>query len=245
MGSCLGKKKTADGYSNVSPSTSESMTRRSDDHPYRVIIVGSNQVGKAALLYRYTADKFMYDENNTTNSNSSFGSDNADNNQKVQYEKFSDEWEETPLRKKMIQIGKHELKLFVKAARMVERTIRSQSFRNPYRGMDGLMMVYDITNKESLDLFEDVLVKQLPFYATPNIRVLFVGAKFDEKDSRQLTTDEVRVFVEKMVKQNSEKFRYSISEKSFIEVSSKNGTNVNEAFEILMKLMMTTNTTPP
>jgi len=89
-----------------------------------------------------------------------------------------------------------------------------------YRGADGIIMVYDITNKES---FENVStwLSEVNRYANEGTCKLLVGNKSDraneDAEQRQVTAEDAKKYAEDL----------GIP---FIETSAKNSSNVEEAF---------------
>ena len=98
------------------------------------------------------------------------------------------------------------------------RTI-SQSY---LRNIDGIMFVYDITNKSSFDLLKYWLIDK-EIYS--NCKYIIVGNKCHKEHKRQVT----REMLENFCSKNGIKG---------IEVSSKLGTNISESFEMLAKLIV-------
>ena len=86
----------------------------------------------------------------------------------------------------------------------------------------GAILVFDITNHETyenLNRWNQELLK----YLGPKIQIMLVGNKTDKKHLRSVTTEEARQYAE------NHQF-------SYMETSAKEGTNVNELFEELLKL---------
>jgi len=86
-----------------------------------------------------------------------------------------------------------------------------------YRGAVGAFVIFDICNHSSFEHVERWL-QQLKQHSHPNIVLCLLGNKADLKDSREVTTEEAEVFA----KQHS---------LAFFEVSAKDATNINKAFD--------------
>jgi len=86
-----------------------------------------------------------------------------------------------------------------------------------YRGAVGAFVIYDICNHTSFEHIEKWL-QQLKQHSHPNIVLALLGNKQDMKDSREVTFEEA----ETVAKQ------YGFS---FYEVSAKDATNINKAFD--------------
>ena len=92
--------------------------------------------------------------------------------------------------------------------------------KNYLSGADGIIYLYDITNKNSL-----YFVKNIIFFAEelePNIKKILVGNNLDLEEERKVSREAVKKYCDKL----------NIKE---IEVSTKLGTNVSECFELLVE----------
>ena len=89
-----------------------------------------------------------------------------------------------------------------------------------YKGKDGILAVYDITNRQS---FDDInfWLNEIEKIANKNTVLLLVGNKCDLEDERKVSFQEGKDFADN----NGIKF---------IETSAKTNQNVDEAFEILI-----------
>ena len=84
-----------------------------------------------------------------------------------------------------------------------------------YRGADGIIMVYDVTNQESFNHVADWLT-EVNRYASEGTCKLLVGNKSDRSD-RIVSAEEARDYAERL-------------EIPFLETSAKNADNVENAF---------------
>jgi Ras-related protein Rab-1A len=84
-----------------------------------------------------------------------------------------------------------------------------------YRGADGIIMVYDVTNQESFNHVADWLT-EVNRYASEGTCKLLVGNKSDRPD-RAVSAEEAREYAEKL-------------NIPFLETSAKNADNVEKAF---------------
>ena len=89
-----------------------------------------------------------------------------------------------------------------------------------YKGKNGIVVVYDITNRQS---FDDInfWLNEIEKIANKNTVLLLVGNKCDLEDERKVSFQEGKDFADN----NGIKF---------IETSAKTNQNVDEAFEILI-----------
>ena len=95
--------------------------------------------------------------------------------------------------------------------------------RNFMKGADGIIFTYDITNKSSFDNLKNWITQTEE--ATEGFKRIIVGNKTDLEDKRKVT------------KESFQKFCQNKNIKG-MEVSAKSGSNVNESFELLAKLII-------
>ena len=96
--------------------------------------------------------------------------------------------------------------------------------KNLIRNWNGLIFVYDITNKSSFSLIKDIY-RYIKDIKSEDVKVIIVGNNMEMANERQVSKDMVKSFCEK----------YNIES---IEVSSRLGTNVSKCFETLTKLII-------
>ncbi len=89
-----------------------------------------------------------------------------------------------------------------------------------YKGKNGILVVYDITNRQSFDDL-NFWLNDIEKIANKNTVKLLVGNKCDLEDKREVTFQEGKDFADN----NGMKF---------IETSATTNQNVDEAFEILI-----------
>ena len=96
-----------------------------------------------------------------------------------------------------------------------------------YKGKNGILVVYDITNRQS---FDDInfWLNEIKEKANKNTIILLVGNKCDLEDERKVSFQEGKDFADN----NGIKF---------IETSAKTNQNVDEAFEILIDKVIKNN----
>lgn len=104
-----------------------------------------------------------------------------------------------------------------------------------YRGSHGVMIVFDVTCRESFDRVNYYL-KNVQYYADAGIQVMLVGNKTDRTQERQVTSQEGKT----LAAENGI---------LYIETSAKTSTNVDRAFvdlitEIIKKYNKTADTSP-
>ena len=104
-------------------------------------------------------------------------------------------------------------------------TAGQEKFRNIntsyYKGANGILVVYDITNKETFDGLNSWLI-EIEKNSSKDVYKLLIGNKNDLEEKRQITYDEGKEFA-------------SINGMEFFETSAKTSYKVQEAFELLTK----------
>eukprot|EP01120_Amphizonella_sp_Union-15-10_P008250 TRINITY_DN2928_c0_g1_i1.p1 TRINITY_DN2928_c0_g1~~TRINITY_DN2928_c0_g1_i1.p1 ORF type:complete len:201 (-),score=43.95 TRINITY_DN2928_c0_g1_i1:111-713(-) len=161
--------------------------RDGQNYDFRVLLIGDSSVGKSSLLLRYVDDTF------TDSLMSTIGSD---------------------YKTKVVNVGKSTINLEIwdTAGQERFRTITS-SF---YRGADGILVVFDLTNQDSFDNIRGWL-KDINKYAAEDVNRVLVGNKQDETSKRSVTTSEAKAFAEE-------------TDMPYVETSAKTGSNVDTAF---------------
>ena len=93
--------------------------------------------------------------------------------------------------------------------------------KNYFQSSDGFLIVYDITSKDSFEKLS-FWNEQVNLNAPEKTKYIIVGNKKDLEEKREVKTEEGANFA----KENNVQF---------YETSAKDGTNVNEVFELLAK----------
>ena len=179
------------------------MTNKKDyDQLFKLVLIGDTGVGKSCLLLRFADNQF------TESYISTIGVD---------------------FRFKTVQVDGKTIKLQIwdTAGQERFRTITSAY----YRGADGVVMVYDITHRESFDHVSEWLA-EVNKHASEDCCKLILGNKSDAP-GRAVTTEEARAKSEELAC-------------PFLETSAKTSTNVEEAFLTLAsELLRRAPTDPP
>ncbi|XP_030321140.1 ras-related protein Rab-25 [Calypte anna] len=90
-----------------------------------------------------------------------------------------------------------------------------------YRGAVGALVVFDITKHQSYDVVARWL-KELYDHAEPNVVVMLVGNKSDLAQAREVPMEEAKMFADN-------------KGLLFLETSALDSTNVEQAFETILK----------
>ena len=98
---------------------------------------------------------------------------------------------------------------------------RYRSITNAYyRGAEGILIVFDLTNKESFRNIEN-WIKEVTVFTGNDVVIICLGNKTDLNDKREVTTEEG--------KNKAELYKFA-----FIETSAFNGNNIEKAFNELI-----------
>ena len=98
-----------------------------------------------------------------------------------------------------------------------------------YRGGNGVLVVYDITDRESFENLNSWLI-EIEKNANKNVYKLLIGNKCDLEDKRKVTYQEGKEVA-------------SSNGMQFIETSAKTDTKVKDAFEMLTQEIIKSNIT--
>lgn len=162
------------------------MAKRDYDHLFKLVIIGDSGVGKSNLLLRYADNEFIESFIST------IGVD---------------------FRFKNIAVADKRIKLQIwdTAGQERFRTITNTY----YRSADGVVMVYDVTNRESFEHVRGWL-KEASQHAPPGFCKMLVGNKSDRTD-RAVPEAEGRALAEEL-------------HMPFLETSARTADNVEAAF---------------
>jgi len=162
------------------------------DLQIKVLTIGDSSVGKTCLLHRYTSHTFI------SSSIPTVGIDFKIMNITIDGKRI-------------------KMQCWDTAGQERYRNITT----NYYRNAQGIILVYDITNRKSYEAIDNWM-EQIHVHAGESVDKILVGNKADQEDERQISTDEGTKLAAK----------YSIP---FFETSAKQGTNVEEAFYAIAK----------
>jgi Ras-related protein Rab-1A len=160
------------------------------DYLFKLLLIGDSGVGKSCLLLRFADDTY------TESYISTIGVD---------------------FKIRTIELDAKTVKLQIwdTAGQERFRTITSSY----YRGAHGIIIVYDVTDRQSFQNVEHWL-KEIDKYATGNVNKLLVGNKSDLQSKKVVSYEEAKEFADK------HGFK-------FLETSAKNSHNVEQAFQTM------------
>ncbi|XP_065855187.1 ras-related protein RABC2a-like [Euphorbia lathyris] len=173
-------------------STSSGKQGSSDyDHSFKIVLIGDSGVGKSSLLVSFVSGA-------VTDLPNTIGVD---------------------MKIKQLTVGKKKLKLTIwdTAGQERYRTLTSTYYRDAH----GIILVYDVTQKQTFTNLANVWTKEVELYSTNKdcIKIL-VGNKVDRESERQVSTEEGMALAE----------QHGFL---FLESSAKTRENVERCFEDL------------
>ncbi|CAM9381365.1 unnamed protein product [Discosporangium mesarthrocarpum] len=155
---------------------------------FKYIIIGNTAVGKSAILLQFTERQFKDAHDMTIGVE--FGA-------------------------KDVNIGEAQVKL------EIWDTAGQESFlsitRSYYRGTDGCLLVYDITDRESFDALPRWLEEARANSANPDLSIMLIGNKADLATNRVVSMEEGKAFA----------YKQGLL---FMEMSARNAVDVEKAF---------------
>ena len=170
------------------------------DYLFKLLLIGNSSVGKSSLLVRFVDD--VWEENFVPTIGVDF-------------------------KLKTLDVNGKKVKL------QIWDTAGQERFKNItasyYRGGNGVLVVYDITDRDSFTNLTSWLI-EIEKNANKNVFKLLIGNKNDLESERKVTTEEGKEFADS----NGMKF---------IETSAKTADKVYEAFELLTQEIIKSNVT--
>mmetsp|Transcript_10113 Transcript_10113/g.42491 ORF Transcript_10113/g.42491 Transcript_10113/m.42491 type:complete len:175 (+) Transcript_10113:242-766(+) len=157
------------------------------DYLFKLLLIGDSSVGKSCLLLRFSDGSFNESQMST------IGVD---------------------FKIRTLELDKKTFKLQIwdTAGQERFRTIAAAY----YRGAQGIIIVYDVTNKQSFENVE-MWLSEVNKYGSGDVNKLLVGNKSDLTSKREVETEKGKELAES----NGMKF---------LETSAKTAENVEEAF---------------
>jgi Ras-related protein Rab-1A len=165
------------------------------DFLFKMLIIGNSGVGKSCLLLRFADDVFRHNYTLTIG---------------VDFK----------IRKLDMESKSVKLQIWDTAGQERFRTITKAY----YRGCNGIVVVYDITDRESIDQVQHWM-SEIDVHASPDVCRLLVGNKADLIDKRAVEKDEGNALAR----------QHGIP---FIETSAKDSSNVERMFTTMASTMV-------
>ncbi|KAG6907012.1 hypothetical protein DXG01_010915 [Tephrocybe rancida] len=165
----------------------------------KLLLIGNSSVGKSSLLLRFSDEQWLPEDESSATIGVDFRVHKMD-----------------------VKGKRVKLSIWDTAGQERFRTITSSY----YRGAQGIILVYDVSNRESFDALPR-WYSELETYVSSSVVKIVVGNKVDKEFSRQVSADEGQAFAKRM---NS----------LFIEASAKTAIGVNEAFHEVVEQIIET-----
>ncbi|KAF9504474.1 hypothetical protein BS47DRAFT_1334604 [Hydnum rufescens UP504] len=165
-----------------------------------ILAVGDSSVGKSSLLLRFADETWLTEDE----SSATIGVDFRVHRMQVKGGK------------------KVKLSIWDTAGQERFRTITSSY----YRGAQGIILVYDVANRESFDALPRWF-SEMETYVSPSVVKIIVGNKLDKEYSRAVSQEEGRMFADRMGT-------------LFLEASAKTAVGVRQAFVDLVEKIIDT-----
>ena len=175
------------------------------DYLFKILLIGNSGVGKSSLLFRFSENIWEKEFIPT------IGVDFVSNINIIKKQKL-----------KSIEVDGKKVKLQIWDTAGQERFKNIQA--SYYKGANGILVVYDITNKESFEHVNSWLI-EIEKNGNKNVFKILIGNKNDLEEQRAVT------------KEQGEEFA-SINGMDFFETSAKTAYQVQEAFIQLTKDIM-------
>lgn len=171
------------------------------DYLFKIILIGDSGVGKTSLMKRYTDNVYSKEGASTIG---------------VDFK----------IKTVVIDGKKIKLQIWDTAGQERFRAIVSHY----YRGAHGIMLVFDMLNKETFDHLRDWIEELDRHGVSDAVKIKILGNKIDCADQIRVQSDDIRKFLTD----------YKIPGESFCEVSAQGGTNVEDSFVSLTRQLVET-----
>ena len=183
------------------------------DYLFKLLLIGNSSVGKSSLLFRFVEN--VWDDNFVP----TIGVDFVRNIYLIYLYILQ--------KLKTLEVNGKKVKL------QIWDTAGQERFKNItasyYRGGNGVLVVYDITDRDSFENLNSWLI-EIEKNANKNVYKLLIGNKSDLEDKRKVTYQEGKDFA-------------TSNGMQFIETSAKTDSKVKDAFELLTQEIIKSNVT--
>ena len=164
----------------------------------KILILGDSFVGKTSLLLKFIDGEFSESHIATIG---------------------------VEFKEKIVNVMNHDIKLQIWDTSGQER-FRSIT-QNFYRNADGIMLVFDITNRTTYSHIRDWLNEIQSI--DKNIKIILIGNKIDRENERKIDKKTVEEFAQN-------------KNLPYYETSAKTGHNVNEIYKGIAELLLANKT---
>ncbi|KAK3230508.1 hypothetical protein Dsin_002389 [Dipteronia sinensis] len=203
-----------------------STSQQEFDYLFKLLLIGDSGVGKSTLLLSFTSNSF--EELSPTIGNLSISSSYSLIIYVLELGIVKDLifYAGVDFKIKYVTLGGKKLKLAIwdTAGQERFRTLTSSY----YRGAQGIIMVYDVTRRETFTNLSDIWAKEIDLYLTnQNCIKMLVGNKVDKESERVVSKKEGIDFARE----------YGCL---FLECSAKTRVNVEQCYEELVLKILDT-----
>jgi len=167
---------------------------------FKLLLIGNSSVGKSSILLRFTDDTFLPPEEISATIGVDFKAKMLDLDSK-----------------------KYKLTIWDTAGQERFRTLTSSY----YRGAHGVILVYDVTNRETFDNLEQWFSELQTYCSNKDVIKMIVGNKVDKEANRVVSRQEGIEYAREM-------------ETLFIECSAKTKLGIQQAIEELARKIVET-----
>ncbi|CAN0909211.1 Ras-related protein RABC2a [Linum grandiflorum] len=180
-------------FSSLSPpSTPSSRGSTSHDYSFKILMVGDSAVGKSSILLRFISDSDHHPS-------PTIGVD---------------------FKMKTVMVNDKRLKLTIWDTAGQERF--GALTTSYYRGAHGIILVYDITKRETFTSLSEMWARDVELYSTnPDCVKLLVGNKVDKVSERAVSREEGMALAQEL-------------KCSFLECTARSRQNVEQIFSVLL-----------
>lgn len=210
-----------------------SSTYTNDTVQMTLFLIGDSKVGKTSLLLRQTNGAFSSELCETVgidfrvksipmNAGKEEEEENSDNdNLSMNKNKI-----ETKLKRRKNEVGiDMNIRLILWDTAGQERFHGiTMSYLNKSES-DGILFVYDITNRESFESIRDEWICHTLESSNPNCHMILIGNKSDQMDQRVVSTEEGQQLANEF-------------DMMFFETSAKDNVNVEESFDSMVQKIL-------
>ncbi len=157
---------------------------------FKILVIGDGASGKSSILYRYCDNTFY------SNYISTIGVD---------------------FKIKHLEVNKKYVKL------QIWDTAGQERFKSIttayYRGVNGILLIYDVTNRESFDNIK-LWINSIGLYAPSDVFIVLIGNKSDSTKRNVKIEEGIALANELKI--------------PFLETSAKDNINIDNAFQLLI-----------
>ncbi len=170
------------------------MEAKKPEMSIKLLLLGDQAVGKSSLILRYADNEFNLNIMGTAG---------------------------VDLKRKNVKINNENVKVNIYDTAGHERF--KQIAKSQYKGTEGIIIIYDVTDKKSFDNVS-IWMNHIKENSDTGVEIMLVGNKIDRTSERQVQTEDGLALSQK----------YGVN---FMETSAKTGDNVDSTFLKLIQII--------